>query len=145
MDTYSQQPLPASLLIDAHVHFHACFDRDTFLDAAACNFARGAAELGLADRPFLGCLMLAETAEARWFLRWQRREDGVKHGAWDFEPTPEPSGLTARRRSDGERRLVAAGRQVRSREGPEVLGLARPEELADRLPFPDAPARVRPS
>src|SRR5215468_6501990 len=59
MDTSSQQPLPASLLIDAHVHFHACFDRDTFLDAAARNFARGAAELGLDGRPFLGCLMLA--------------------------------------------------------------------------------------
>ncbi|HEY4564703.1 MAG TPA: hypothetical protein VIJ36_17085, partial [Thermoanaerobaculia bacterium] len=61
MDTSSQPPLPASLLIDAHVHFHACFDRDTFLDAAARNFERGAAELGLDGRPFLGCLMLAET------------------------------------------------------------------------------------
>jgi hypothetical protein len=143
MDTYSQQPLPASLLIDAHVHFHACFDRDAFLDAAARNFARGAAELGLVGRAVLGCLMLAETAEARWFLRWQRREDGVKRGAWDFEPTPEPSALIARRRSDGERLLVVAGRQVRSREGMEVLGLATLEEFPDRLPFHDALARVR--
>jgi hypothetical protein len=143
MDTSSQQPLPASLLIDAHVHFHACFDRDTFLDAAALSFARGAAELGLDGRPFLGCLMLAETAEAHWFLRWQRREDGVKHGAWDFEPAAEPSVLIARRRRDGERLLVVAGRQVRSREGMEVLGLATLEEFPDGLPFHDALARVR--
>jgi hypothetical protein len=141
MDTYSQQPLPASLLIDAHVHFHACFDRDAFLDAAARNFARGAVELGISG-PFTGCLMLAERAEDRWFLRWQRREDGVKRGAWDFEPTAEPAVLTARR-SDGERLLVVAGRQVRSREGLEVLGLATLEEFPDRLPFNDALARVR--
>ncbi len=142
MDIYSQQPLPASLLIDAHVHFYACFDRDAFLDAAARNFARGAAELGIGG-PFTGCLMLAETAENRWFLRWWRREDGVRHGAWDFEPTPEPAVLVARRRSDGERLLVVAGRQVRSREGLEVLGLATLEEFPDRLPFKDALAHVR--
>jgi hypothetical protein len=142
MSTNSPQPLPAPLLIDAHVHFYSCFNRGAFLDAAARNFARGAAELGIAG-PVIGCLMLAETAEARWFLRWQRREDGVKRGAWDFEPTPEPAALIARRRSDGERLLVIAGRQVRSREGLEVLGLATVEEFPDGLPFNDALARVR--
>jgi hypothetical protein len=143
MDTFSQQPLPASLLIDAHVHFHACFDRDAFLDAAARNFARGAEELGIAGLPVLGCLMLAEAAESRWFLRWQRREDGVKFGAWDFEPSADPAVLIARRRSDGERLLIVAGRQVRSREGLEVLGLATLEEFPDRLPFNAALAHVR--
>jgi hypothetical protein len=142
MNANLQQPLPAPLLIDAHAHFHACFDRDTFLDAAARNFARGAAELGLPG-PAAGCLMLAEPASARWFLRWQRQEDGVKFGAWDFEPTPEPAALIARRRADGERLLVVAGRQVRSREGMEVLGLATTEEFPDGLPFNDALARVR--
>jgi hypothetical protein len=142
MSMSSPQSQPAPLLIDTHVHFHSCFDRDAFLDAAARNFARGAAELGIAG-PVTGCLMLAETAEARWFLRWQRQEDGVKHGAWDFEPTPEPAALIARRRSDGERLLVIAGRQVRSREGLEVLGLATVEEFPDGLPFNDALARVR--
>jgi hypothetical protein len=137
------QPQPAPLLIDTHVHFHSCFNRDAFLNAAARNFARGAAELGIAG-PVTGCLMLAEAAAARWFLRWQRREDGIKlGGAWDFEPTPEPAALIARRRSDGERLLVIAGRQVRSREGLEVLGLATVEEFPDGLPFNDALARVR--
>ena len=62
MSDSQQCPSPAPLLIDTHVHFHSCFDRDAFLDAAARNFARGAAELGIAG-PFMGCLMLAETAE----------------------------------------------------------------------------------
>jgi len=136
------QTTPVPLLIDAHVHFHASFDRDAFLDAAALNFARGAAELGLTG-PATGCLMLAEAAASRWFLRWQRREDGVKFGAWDFEPTPEPAALVERRRADGEQMLVIAGRQVRSREGLEVLGLATTEEFPDGLPFNDTLARVR--
>src|SRR5436305_12247540 len=39
--------------------------------------------------------------------------------------------------------VVVAGRQVRSREGMEVLGLATTEEFPDGLPFNDALARVR--
>ena len=50
---------PAPLLVDAHVHFHSCFDQDLFLDAALANFRRGAADLGLGEG-FLGCLLLAE-------------------------------------------------------------------------------------
>lgn len=142
MTTHSQTPLPASLLIDSHVHFHACFERDAFLDSALENFQRGAAELGL-TRPVTGCLMLAESAGERYFLRWQRGEDGVKFGAWEFEPTADPAALIARRRSDGERLMLFAGRQVRSREGLEVLALATTEEFPDGLPFDDALARVR--
>ena len=134
--------LPAPLLIDAHVHFHACFHRDAFLDAALGNFARGAGELGISG-PFTGCLMLAETAGERYFLRWQQREDGARFGAWDFEPTSDPAALIAHRRADGERLLLIAGRQVRTREGMEVLGLATLEEFPDGLPFADALARVR--
>jgi hypothetical protein len=118
------------LLIDAHVHFHSGFSRDAFLDSALENFRRGAAELGLTE-PVTGCLMFAEVSGERYFLRWQRREDGVKHGAWDFEPTADPAVLVARRRSDGERLLVLAGRQ------------ATTEEFLDGLPFDDALARVR--
>ena len=135
-------PLPATLLIDSHVHFHACFERDSFFDAALRNFSQGASELGIAG-PFLGCLMLAEAAGDRCFLRWSRGEDGAGFGAWGFEPTPDPAALIARRRADGERLLILSGRQVRSREGLEVLALATREEFPDGLPFHDALARVR--
>ena len=134
---------PAPLLIDAHVHFQTCFNRDAFLDAAVDNFARGAAELGLGD-PVTGCLMFSETHAERWLLRWGRKEDGVRFGAWDFEPTGKGgASFVARRRADGERLLLIAGRQVRTREGLEVLALATTEEFPDGLPFHDALARVR--
>lgn len=134
--------MTTSLLIDAHVHFHSGFARDAFFDSALENFRRGAIELGL-SRPVTGCLMLAEPAMERFFLRWQRREDGVKHGVWDFAATVDPAALVARRPSDGERLLVLAGRQVRTREGLEILALATAEEFPDGLPFDDALARVR--
>lgn len=130
------------MLVDAHVHFHACFERDAFLDAALANFQRGAAELGVTG-PFTGCLMFAEREGERWLLRWQRGEDGVKFGEWQFDPAPEGAALIARRRSDGERLLLVAGRQVRTREGLEILGLATAEEFPDGLPFQDALSRVR--
>ncbi len=131
-----------SLLIDAHVHFHPGFRRDDFLDASLESFARGAAELGI-DGPFTGCLMLAEIAEERWFLRLSRQEEGARFGAWQFEPTDDDAVLTARRRTDGATLLIVAGRQVRSREGLEVLALATREEFPDGLPFSDALTRVR--
>lgn len=34
-------------LVDGHVHLHACFDLDTFLDAAVDNFAAAAQYAGL--------------------------------------------------------------------------------------------------
>lgn len=134
-----QVSTPAPLLVDAHVHFHQCFDQDRFLDAALANFRQGAADLGFGEG-FLGCLLLAEIASAHWFD--SLRSDGGS-GAWSFEPTGEPSALFARRENGGERLLVIAGRQVRSREGLEVLALASSEEFPDGLPFGDALARVR--
>lgn len=142
MSEIAAVPHRPSLLIDAHVHFHPGFRREGFLDAALENFARGATELGV-DGPFTGCLMLAETAEERWFLRLSRQEEGARFSAWQFEPTGDDAILTARRLTDGATLLIVAGRQVRSREGLEVLALATREEFPDGLPFSDALTRVR--
>lgn len=141
MSEITAVPHLPSLLIDAHVHFHPGFRRDDFLDAAQVNFARGAAELGI-EGPSTGCLMLAETAEERWFLRLSRQEEGARFGAWRFEPVDDVV-LQARRVADGATLLIVAGRQVRSREGLEVLALATREEFPDGLPFSDALTRVR--
>jgi hypothetical protein len=142
MSEIAAVPHLPSLLIDAHVHFHPGFRRDDFLDAALANFARGASELGI-DGPVTGCLMLAETAEERWFLRLSRQEEGARFGAWQFESAGDDAVLTARRQTDGATLLIVAGRQVRSREGLEVLALATREEFPDGLPFSDALTRVR--
>ncbi|MEA2602908.1 MAG: hypothetical protein QOF89_3900 [Acidobacteriota bacterium] len=142
MSEIAAVPHLPSLLIDAHVHFHPGFRRDELLDAAVASFARGAAELEI-EGPTIGCLMLAETAEERWFLRLSRQEEGARFGAWQFEPGGDDAVLTARRQADGATLLIVAGRQVRSREGLEVLALATREEFPDGLPFSDALTRVR--
>lgn len=133
-----QLSAPVPLLVDAHVHFHLCFERDAFLDAALANFQRGAEELGIGG-PFLGCLLLSEMTSERALQRLLSGEAG----AWRFEPTTEPSSLMACRSTDGARLLVIAGRQVRTREGLEILALLSTEEFPDGLPFRDALARVR--
>lgn len=132
----TQTTLP--LLVDAHVHFHHCFDRDMFLDSALANFRRGADELQISG-PFLGCLLLAEMTGERALQRLRSGEAG----AWRFQLTAEPGSLIARRSPDGERLLVIAGRQVRTREGLEILALLSTEEFPDGMKFRDALARVR--
>jgi hypothetical protein len=139
METLSQ-PAPACLLVDAHVHFHSCFDQDLFLTSAFANFRRGAAELGI-DGGFLGCLLLAEMGGEHWLRRWRDGAGPGEDGAWTFERTEEEDSLLARRGED-ERLLLIAGRQIRTREGLEVLALATAEEFPDGLTLGDTLTRV---
>jgi hypothetical protein len=131
--------LPAFVLVDAHVHVHPCFDGASFLDGAAANFRRGAAQVGVPG-PYAGCLLLAEAGEARWFRR--RREGGERSGDWAFEPTEEDCSLAARHVS-GERLFLLAGRQVATREGIEALALGRDVEIPDGLALTETLDRIR--
>lgn len=138
------RPAPAvtAVLADAHVHFHRCFARDRFLDAALANFQRGARELGLPPAT-PGLLLLAEMRGERWFERFreeaEREEmdgaDWVRPAGWSFALASEPGALLARR--GGDRLFLVAGRQIATREGLEVLALATGGELPDGLPLPD--------
>lgn len=140
MSTADLKP-PAFALVDAHVHFHSCFDLRTFLDGALRNFREGAAELGLAQ-PWSGYLLLTESAGARWFRRWR---DGLNAaGSWRFEPTPEEESLLAVS-GTGERLVLVAGRQIVARERLEVLALGRDLALTDGMPLGEALERVRES
>lgn len=131
--------LPAFILVDAHVHVHPCFDNDAFLDAAAGNFRRGAAQVGVPG-PYTGCLLLTEAGEARWFRRLRSGDGGA--ASWDFGPTEEDCSLVAQRIS-GERLFLIAGRQIAAREGIEVLALGRDAEIPDGLELAETLRRVR--
>ena len=133
-----QTRFSTSVLVDAHVHVHAGFARDAFLDAALANFRREAAALGLCNE-VLGCLLLAEMGPARWFLRARNREE--RGGAWRFERTGELESLVARQGE--ERLLVIAGRQIATSDGLEVLALACEAGVPDGLPFGETLHRVR--
>jgi hypothetical protein len=125
------------VLVDAHVHFYPCYDRDRFLDAALLNFRSGARELGLpAGTP--GCLLLSEARSERWFERLAEEAGDRTRGAWAVDLSADPEVLVARsRREPRDRIFLVAGRQIAVREGIEVLALATAERLGDGLPLAD--------
>lgn len=137
-------PARTTVLADAHVHFHRCFMREPFFDAALANFRLGARDLGLPSRT-PGLLLLAESRGERWFERFREEAEAVAEGGgrfdwenlprWSFLPSAEPGTLLVRR--GRERLFLVAGRQIVVREGLEVLALATAEELPDGLPLAD--------
>ncbi len=124
--------LPSPLLVDAHVHFHPGFNRSDFLNSAAGNFQRAAAELALGPA-WLGCLLFTESRGDHYFedLRRNRVLDG---GRWAIDATEESCSLIAK--DDGEPRLLlVAGRQVVSAEDIEVLALGTDRQFEDGAEF----------
>lgn len=120
------------LLVDAHVHFYPCFDRNAFLSAAAANLAAAAASLGEAD--FDSCLLLTEVHGQRCFEEWREAAASPPTGRWRLSTTPDPEALFAR--DDAGRRLVlVAGRQIATREGLEVLALGTRKDFPHGLDF----------
>jgi hypothetical protein len=134
---------PASLLIDAHVHVHECFDLDSFFEQAHLNFQQAAREHGWA--PPLGVLMLTESEGVDWFgrLAGMEGESPVKAGtaptSWTIQSTRDPVALAATSRD--RRLLVVAGRQVVAREGLEVLLLGTTSCVRDGQPIRDVLAQ----
>ena len=116
------------LRVDAHVHMHACFDRECFLDAAVGNLGVGPS---IGDKLF-GVLCLTETAEADWFQQVKTAlAHGGEHGSrWRFEATAEKNSILA---ADVDNRQIAivAGRQIVTAEGLEVLALGLAERFDD--------------
>jgi hypothetical protein len=131
--------LPAFILVDAHVHLHPCFDGTLFLNAAAANFRRGAAQVGIPG-PYAGCLLLTEMGEER---RFQSLRSGERGGvSWEIQPTEEDCSLVAQRIT-GERLFLIAGRQIATADGIEVLALGRDAEIPDGLELGETLDRVR--
>jgi hypothetical protein len=132
-----------SVLIDAHVHLHDCFEPATFLESAQRNFELAARRQGW--KPALGVLMLTESEGADWFGRLATRarasgDASPMFGSWSIESTPDPCALVAR---SGSRRLViVAGRQVAAREGLEVLMLGTTETTSDGRALSDVMAEA---
>lgn len=120
-------------LVDAHVHFHACFDRTSFLGHAAANFGEARRRTGRATGS-LGILMLTESAGARFFRQLRDRVGDGSTESWSVHRTAEAESLEIRR--SGEPCLLAvAGRQLATAESLEVLALGCDAEFAEGQPI----------
>lgn len=131
------------LLIDTHVHVYSCFDVQHFFQAAAKNFAQASA-----GEPFVGVLLLTETAREDWFAHLAAHADfgdaiaGTGAAAWRAAHTSEPESV----RIDGpheSRVFCVAGRQLVTRERLEVSALGTTAPLPDGAGLADTVAQVR--
>jgi hypothetical protein len=130
------------LIADAHVHFHACFRRHRFFDAAWQNLTGAHPHLASGEA-LLPYLLLTESPGADYFRRW-RDEAGkaTKNSVrWRVEATREDCSLTARR-EDGAAIVIVAGRQVPTAERLEVLALGTTNGIPQGLPFHECVCRA---
>lgn len=122
------------IVVDAHVHIHACFSLGAFLDAAYANFRAHAP----AGEPFAGVLLLTESAQDDAFGRLAECAAGgpppPDARGWRFAPAGELVSIRATA-PDGRELIVVAGRQVAAAEDLEVLFLATPARPPDGLPI----------
>lgn len=130
-----------SLLVDAHVHLHACFDLTQFLQSALTNFQHQSDKLGL-SQPVAAALLLAEVSGVNAFADLVSRcKQGQQPADWEICSTAEAATLWLKHAS-GHTLLIAAGRQAVTQEGIEVLALITAAAIEDRLSLKDTLAAV---
>lgn len=127
-----------SILADAHVHIHPCFDLDGMFDSAVANFNQAAARFGVAAGQHV--LLLTESRWANWF---ERLRDGSVRGMrrWRMSETGESRSLLAIR-EDAVALVIGAGNQVVTREGLELLTLGTEARFEDGLPMAESLAQA---
>jgi hypothetical protein len=128
-----------TLLVDGHVHCHACFEVGTFLAAAARNFEAAKREMGHSEA--VGCLMLTENSWNHYFRAFAEGLIERETREWRVQETTESCSLFATNPA-GARLLIIAGRQVVAADRLEVLALATTREFSDGLPFQEALEKV---
>lgn len=116
--------------MDAHVHFHNLARVPPTLEAAARNFG----SVGGRSHGFLGTLLLAQSQAEHVFEELCSLSSS---GEWTFaSASREPESLIARSRDASI--AVVCGRQVRARDGLEVLALGTCQTYPDEMPFDEA-------
>jgi hypothetical protein len=129
-----------AVLVDAHVHFHACFDQDTFFDCALENTRACAGATGR-PAPTQVCLMMTESVNDHYFSNFREQADGSANGRWSFRRTDEEDSLVACR-DNGEQLVLTAGRQIATRDGLEVLAVGCNREFESGNGLAEAIAAV---
>ena len=123
------------ILLDTHVHIYSCFDPEDFFDSAYANFAKEAKGQGQnqpAPQAFQGFLLLTESAAENWFSRLKGGNPSLPGTfAWQVNQTQENESLVLEHRKSHHKLFLAAGRQIVTAEGLEVLALCTIQQFAD--------------
>lgn len=119
------------MLIDGHVHLHACFDVELLLDAALHNFQN------LSGNNAAFFLALTESKSENYFHRLYQlgrgnEDNQISLNNWQIKLTDESCSLHAQK-SDAESLYIIAGRQIVTLEKLEVLALLTDQTFADGL------------
>lgn len=129
--------------MDAHVHFHPCFDAARFLTASYQNFLRAARQLE-ASRNFVGFLLLTEVEEMDWFGELARARDSHQPLAQEYYVCSTSDDCTLEVRGPGGLRLnIVAGRQIQTEERLEVLALGTFRQIDDGWPVAETLQHIR--
>lgn len=128
-------PVTTTLLVDGHVHYHACFGVEPFLEAALANFAAARRELERPDA--LGCLLFSESSWSHWFRAFAGGVLKSTAPGWRVDATSEACSIYVSKKGAAPL-IVISGRQIVTAERLEVLALATTGEYPDGLPFHEA-------
>lgn len=121
------------IAVDAHAHYHPCFPLEPFLLSAA----RGLRLHG-GGRP--GALVLTEGRGERAFETLSR--PGARSG-WRVQSLEKGASFRLEGPGSGDELLVVRGRQLRAREGVEVLSVGAVRALDDGEPVATTIEAVR--
>lgn len=125
------------ILLDTHVHIYSCFDLGDFFDSAHANLAKAAkgySQTSPASQSFQGLLLLTEAAAENWFARLKAGNPSLPATfAWQVNQTQENESLVLEHRQSRNKLFLAAGRQIVTAEGLEVLALCTDQRFADGL------------
>lgn len=120
------------IFIDTHVHFHTCFELGSFLHAAANNFFLATERFPIEHR-YQSVLCLADTADNAGFNSLLRLADSqLDADGWSLNETDEHHSLTASHQLLGSLTILA-GRQIRCKEGIELLALCSNGSFSDGM------------
>ena len=124
------------ILFDGHAHIYDCYDLEKFFTAAFVNFSKAGAQLQNGS-PTSYFMLLAEATGVYYFKRLQDRaktQKDVHATPWRVEESDEPHSLYVFHEDFPSMRLiVAAGRQLITKEKLELLALMTDQEFEDGM------------
>ncbi|MFT5728486.1 MAG: hypothetical protein ACI8PB_002640 [Desulforhopalus sp.] len=128
------------ILFDGHTHIYDCYDLENFFTAAFKNFSNAVAKLK--NGGTITCFMLlSEAGGVHYFKKLQElaRSENKGTTSWRVEESDEPFSLFLYHDDFPSMRLiVAAGRQLITKEKLELLALLTEQEFEDGLTLESA-------